>query len=83
MSGAADRAGRCDRQLVDTPCSAVVAAQSRLSRFDRPIAIMAAADAVLVVGGAHSGVISDIGQLPRNIALFFVGAFVMRGAGCT
>jgi 4-hydroxybenzoate polyprenyltransferase len=30
-----------------------------------------------------SGVIGDIGQLPRNIALFFVGAFVMRGAGCT
>ena len=30
-----------------------------------------------------AGVTGDIDQLPVTLALFFVGAFVMRGAGCT
>jgi 4-hydroxybenzoate polyprenyltransferase len=30
-----------------------------------------------------AGVIGSIGQLPLVIVLFFIGAFVMRGAGCT
>ena len=30
-----------------------------------------------------AGMIGDIGRLPLTLALFFVGAFVMRGAGCT
>src|SRR5258706_7142591 len=30
-----------------------------------------------------AGVIRSIGQLPLIIVLFFIGAFVMRGAGCT
>ncbi len=30
-----------------------------------------------------AGVIGDVSQLPLNILLFFVGAFAMRGAGCT
>jgi 4-hydroxybenzoate polyprenyltransferase len=34
--------------------------------------------AALAAGIAH-----DLAPLPLNIALFFVGAFVMRGAGCT
>jgi len=34
--------------------------------------------AALAAGMAH-----DVGRLPLTIVLFFVGAFVMRGAGCT
>jgi 4-hydroxybenzoate polyprenyltransferase len=34
--------------------------------------------AALAAGIAH-----DVGQLPLTVALFFIGAFVMRGAGCT
>jgi 4-hydroxybenzoate polyprenyltransferase len=30
-----------------------------------------------------AGVAGHVGQLPLTIVLFFVGAFVMRGAGCT
>ncbi len=30
-----------------------------------------------------AGVARDVGRLPLVIALFFVGAFAMRGAGCT
>ena len=46
--------------------------------------LLAAVDAVLVVGGArrrHRAQTSS--RLPLTIVLFFIGAFVMRGAGCT
>ena len=55
----------------------------RLSRFDRPIGSWLLLmpcwwSAALAAGVAHT-----ITQLPLVIVLFFVGAFVMRGAGCT
>ncbi|OAF05145.1 4-hydroxybenzoate octaprenyltransferase [Bradyrhizobium centrolobii] len=55
----------------------------RLSRFDRPIGSWLLLmpcwwSAALAAGMAH-----DIGRLPLTIVLFFIGAFVMRGAGCT
>ncbi|MGY3652679.1 4-hydroxybenzoate polyprenyl transferase [Bradyrhizobium sp. LM4.3] len=55
----------------------------RLSRFDRPIGSWLLLmpcwwSAALAAGMAH-----DVGRLPLTIVLFFVGAFVMRGAGCT
>ena len=30
-----------------------------------------------------AGIARDVSQLPLVIVLFFIGAFVMRGAGCT
>ena len=44
--------------------------------------LLAPVDAVLVVGGARRrhGAYSG---LPLIMVLFFIGAFVMRGAGCT
>src|ERR1700730_7465113 len=55
----------------------------RLARFDRPIGSWLLLlpcwwSTALAAGVAHS-----IAQLPLTIALFFIGAFVMRGAGCT
>lgn len=55
----------------------------RLSRFDRPIGSWLLLlpcwwSAALAAGIAH-----DVRRLPLQIVLFFIGAFVMRGAGCT
>jgi 4-hydroxybenzoate polyprenyltransferase len=54
----------------------------RLSRYDRPIGSWLLLmpcwwSAALAAGMAH-----DISRLPLTILLFWVGAFVMRGAGC-
>lgn len=55
----------------------------RLSRFDRPIGSWLLLmpcwwSATLAAAMAH-----DVSRLPLTIVLFFIGAFVMRGAGCT
>jgi 4-hydroxybenzoate polyprenyltransferase len=55
----------------------------RLSRFDRPIGSWLLLmpcwwSAALACAMAH-----DVSRLPLTIVLFFIGAFVMRGAGCT
>jgi 4-hydroxybenzoate polyprenyltransferase len=55
----------------------------RLSRFDRPIGSWLLLmpcwwSAALACSMAH-----DVSRLPLTIVLFFIGAFVMRGAGCT
>ena len=55
----------------------------RLARLDRPIGSWLLLmpcwwSAALAAGISHS-----IGRLPLVVALFFVGAFAMRGAGCT
>jgi 4-hydroxybenzoate polyprenyltransferase len=55
----------------------------RLARLDRPIGSWLLLmpcwwSAALAAALAH-----DVSRLPLSIALFFVGAFAMRGAGCT
>src|SRR6201996_4848329 len=55
----------------------------RLARLDRPIG-----DWLLLIPCWWSAAIAstlahDVGRLPITLALFFVGAFAMRGAGCT
>ncbi|HET6839914.1 MAG TPA: 4-hydroxybenzoate octaprenyltransferase [Bradyrhizobium sp.] len=55
----------------------------RLSRLDRPIGSWLLLlpcwwSAALAAGVAH-----DVSHLPLVVALFFAGAFAMRGAGCT
>src|SRR3569623_483448 len=55
----------------------------RLSRFDRPICSWLLLmpcwwSAALAAAMAH-----DVYRLPLVVVLFFIGAFVMRGAGCT
>jgi 4-hydroxybenzoate polyprenyltransferase len=83
MSGAANRVADATGNWVDTRAPAWLRPYLRLSRLDRPIGswlllIPCWWSAALAAGVAH-----DTSQLPHSIALFFVGAFVMRGAGCT
>src|ERR1700726_491140 len=55
----------------------------RLSRFDRPIGSWLLLMPCWWSAALASGALHDIKQLPLVVVLFFVGAFVMRGAGCT
>jgi 4-hydroxybenzoate polyprenyltransferase len=55
----------------------------RLSRLDRPIGSWLLLMPCWWSAALAAGIARDIRQLPLIIALFFVGAFVMRGAGCT
>ena len=54
----------------------------RLSRFDRPIGSWLLLMPCWWSAALAAGVARDVSQLPLVIALFFIGAFVMRGAGC-
>ncbi len=55
----------------------------RLSRLDRPIGSWLLLMPCWWSAALAAGVIGSIGQLPLVLVLFFIGAFVMRGAGCT
>src|SRR6202030_3373383 len=55
----------------------------RLSRLDRPIGSWLLLIPCWWSAALAARVAGDIGQLPLDIALFLVGAFAMRGAGCT
>src|SRR3954467_3380001 len=55
----------------------------RLSRFDRPIGSWLLLLPCWWSAALASGMAGRIDQLPAMVVLFFVGAFVMRGAGCT
>ncbi|ABD06557.1 4-hydroxybenzoate octaprenyltransferase [Rhodopseudomonas palustris HaA2] len=55
----------------------------RLARFDRPIGSWLLLMPCWWSAALAAGMAKELGQLPLFCALFFVGAFVMRGAGCT
>src|SRR3984957_20477242 len=83
MSGATARVADATGNWVDTLAPRWSRPYLRLSRFDRPIGSWLLLlpcwwSAALAAGVAHS-----TRKLPLIIVLFFVGAFVMRGAGCT
>src|ERR1700689_740493 len=83
MSGAAARVADATGNWVDSHAPLWSRPYLRLARYDRPIGSWlllmpcwwSAALAATVSGG--------IGRLPGVVVLFFLGAFVMRGAGCT
>jgi 4-hydroxybenzoate polyprenyltransferase len=83
MSDAAARVADATGNWVDTHAPQWSRPYLRLSRLDRPIGswlllIPCWWSAALAAGVAH-----NISRLPLVIALFFLGAFAMRGAGCT
>src|SRR3978361_2320392 len=55
----------------------------RLARFDRPIGSWLLLMPCWWSAALAAGVAHDVSQLAFVIVLFFIGAFVMRGAGCT
>jgi 4-hydroxybenzoate polyprenyltransferase len=83
MSGAAARVADATDNWVDTRAPLWSRPYLRLSRLDRPIGswlllMPCGWSAALAAGIAH-----DAGRLPFVLVLFFIGAFAMRGAGCT
>jgi len=82
MSGAA-RVADATGNWVDTHAPSWSRPYLRLSRLDRPIGSWLLLLPCWWSLALAAGIAHDISQLPLNIALFFIGAFVMRGAGCT
>ena len=80
MSGAAARVADAAGNWVDTRAPLWSRPYLRLSRLDRPIGswllLLPCWWSAALAGG-------DIKRLPLILALFLIGAFAMRGAGCT
>lgn len=68
---------------VDTRAPSWARPYLRLCRLDRPIGSWLLLMPCWWSLALAAGVAHDLGRLPLNAGLFFVGAFVMRGAGCT
>src|SRR6202048_3515358 len=83
MSGAAARVADATGNWVDTRAPQWSRPYLRLCRLDRPIGSWLLLWPRWWSAPPAAGVIGKIGQLPLIVALFLVGAFVMRGAGCT
>jgi 4-hydroxybenzoate polyprenyltransferase len=83
MSDVTARVADATGNWVDTHAPSWSRPYLRLSRFDRPIGSWLLLMPCWWSAALAAGVARDISQLPLVIALFFIGAFVMRGAGCT
>ncbi|MEA2912724.1 MAG: 4-hydroxybenzoate polyprenyltransferase [Bradyrhizobium sp.] len=83
MNGAAARVADATGNWVDTHAPPWSRPYLRLSRLDRPVGSWLLLMPCWWSAALAAGVTGNLGQLPLIIALFFVGAFVMRGAGCT
>ncbi|MET0219540.1 MAG: 4-hydroxybenzoate octaprenyltransferase [Tardiphaga sp.] len=83
MSAAAARVADSTGNWVDRSAPLWARPYLRLARYDRPIGSWLLLmpcwwSAALASGAAH-----DLHALPKMVVLFFIGSFVMRGAGCT
>jgi 4-hydroxybenzoate polyprenyltransferase len=83
MSDGAARVADATGNWVDRRAPSWSRPYLRLSRLDRPIGSWLLLLPCWWSAALAAGVGRDIGQLPLVIVLFFIGAFVMRGAGCT
>jgi 4-hydroxybenzoate polyprenyltransferase len=83
VSGAAARVADATGNWVDTRAPQWSRPYLRLSRLDRPIGSWLLLMPCWWSAALAAGVAHDTSQSLRTLALFFVGAFVMRGAGCT
>ncbi len=82
MTGAA-RVADATGNWVDTRAPQWSRPYLRLSRLDRPIGSWLLLMPCWWSAALAAGIVHDINPLPLVVALFFVGAFAMRGAGCT
>jgi 4-hydroxybenzoate polyprenyltransferase len=83
MNEAAARVADATGNWVDTLAPPWSRPYLRLARLDRPIGSWLLLMPCWWSAALAAGVSHHVSRLPLVIALFFVGAFVMRGAGCT
>jgi len=83
MSDVTARVADATGNWVDTRAPSWSRPYLRLSRFDRPIGSWLLLMPCWWSAALAAGIARDTTQLPLVIVLFFIGAFVMRGAGCT
>src|SRR5881227_2390136 len=83
MSGAAARVSDATGNWVDTHAPLWARPYLRLSRLDRPIGSWLLLMPCWWSAALAAGIAHDISRLPLIVVLFLIGAFAMRGAGCT
>lgn len=83
MTGATGRVADATGNWVDTRAPHWLRPYLRLSRFDRPIGSWLLLMPCWWSAALASGAAGAVRLLPWMAVLFFIGAFVMRGAGCT
>src|SRR5207245_7979259 len=83
MSDATARVADATGNWVDTHAPSWSRPYLRLSRLDRPIGSWLLLMPCWWSAALAAGIAHDISGLPLTVALFFIGAFAMRGAGCT
>ncbi|HWZ36994.1 MAG TPA: 4-hydroxybenzoate octaprenyltransferase [Bradyrhizobium sp.] len=83
MSDAVTRVADSTGNWVDTLAPAWARPYLRLARLDRPIGSWLLLMPCWWSAALSAGVAHHLDRLPLDLALFFIGAFVMRGAGCT
>ena len=83
MSDVTARVADATGNWVDTRAPSWSRPYLRLARFDRPIGSWLLLMPCWWSAALAAGIARDTSQLPLVVVLFFIGAFVMRGAGCT
>jgi len=83
MSDATARVADATGNWVDTRAPSWSRPYLRLARFDRPIGSWLLLMPCWWSAALAAGIAHEARPLPLVIVLFFIGAFVMRGAGCT
>jgi 4-hydroxybenzoate polyprenyltransferase len=83
MSDSTARVADATGNWVDTRAPSWSRPYLRLARFDRPIGSWLLLMPCWWSAASAAGVARDVSQLAFVVVLFFIGAFVMRGAGCT
>src|SRR3954466_11027341 len=83
MSGAAARVADATDNWVDRHAPLWSRPYLRLSRLDRPIGSWLLLMPCWWSAALAAGIIGNLHYLPLTLGLFLVGAFAMRGAGCT
>jgi 4-hydroxybenzoate polyprenyltransferase len=83
MTEVAARVADATGNWVDTRAPVWSRPYLRLARLDRPIGSWLLLLPCWWSAALASALAHDVGRLPIILALFFVGAFAMRGAGCT